>query len=65
MKLISSSPAPQKSPLPRGRSSRLGRHLLSKVFFVRTAWRVLVVIVAIFAITVGRMFRQTIEMAPQ
>jgi len=61
MKLYSSSPTPQKNTPARTHSGWFRRRLLSKIFSVRTAWWVLVVIVAAFAITIVRMFRHLYE----
>ena len=61
MKLYSSSPTPQKNTPTRTHSGWLRRQLLSKIFSIRTAWWVFVVIVAAFAITIARMFRNLYE----
>lgn len=65
MKLYSSSLTPQKNTPPRTHSGWLRRQLLSKIFSVRTAWWVLVVIVAVCAISVVRTIRNLYEVMPQ
>lgn len=65
MKLTSSHSTPPFSagPPPKrpSRSSRLGRQLRSRLFSARTAWWILLVIVATFSIAIFRMFRQMVE----
>jgi len=61
MKLISSSPkTPLRAP-PRPRRVWFWRRLRSRAFSARTAWWVLVAIVAALAISVFRMLRASLE----
>ena len=65
MKLVSSTPPTRhdhRHAPRRGTSTRL---LLGKLFSVRTAYWLFVVIVAVFAVTIVRTFRHAIELAPQ
>lgn len=66
MKLHSSSPPPSRHH--HRNAPRRGwslRRLRSRVFSWHSSWWVFVVIVAVFAFTIVRMFRHVIEMAPQ
>ncbi len=68
MKLHSSSPPPSASRHHhRNRRDAAGfcGGCVRASFPPRTAWWVFVVIVAVFAITIVRMFRHMIELAPQ
>ncbi len=65
MKLISSSPKTPLHPPQRPRRDWFWRRLRSRAFSARTAWWVLVAIVATLAISVFRMLRHALEMGLQ
>lgn len=61
MKLISSSAKTPLRPPQRSRTGWLWRRLRSRAFSARTAWWVLIVIVATLAISVFRLLRNALE----
>ncbi len=61
MKLISSSPKTPLRPPRRPDRGWFRRRLRSRAFSARTAWWVLVVIVAALAISVFRMLRDALQ----
>ncbi len=61
MKLISSSPKTPLRPPQRPPRGWFWRRLRSRAFSARTAWWVLVAIVAAVAISVFRMLRNALE----
>jgi len=61
MKLILSSPKTPLRPPQRHPTGWFWNHLRSRAFSARTAWWVLVAIVATLAVSVFRLLRNTLE----